>query len=252
VRNDMNDPTKTPAESVHAGDVATVVALFETLPDAERALDALVTDGYDRSRISMVSSNVAGEYDAYVEKTQPDYVVDADRTGAATMDRRDTDSMDAGEGAAVAGGIGAAVGGVGGVLMGLGLLAIPGVGPALAAGPLVSGLVGAGIGAAAGSITGALVNAGVPEERAGEYAEGVRRGGTLLVVETTKPAVARAEEIMLAHGSLDIEERVKTWRDAGWQGFDQRAEPFTPEGIEAERARHRVERYDKPTDRERR
>lgn len=244
MRNDRNDPTTIPAERVRADDAATVVALFETLPDAERALDALISEGYDRAHISMVSSNVAGEYDSYLEQSRHDDVVDADRTG--------TGDMDAGEGAAVAGGIGAAIGGVGGVLMGLGLLAIPGVGPALAAGPLVSGLVGAGIGAAAGGITGALVNAGVPEERAGEYAEGVRRGGTLLVVETTQPAVARAEEIMLAHGSIDIEERVKTWRDAGWTGFDERAEPFTPEGIEAERARHRVGRYDKPTGSERR
>ena len=252
MRNDMNDPTRNPAESARAGDATTVVALFETLPDAERALDALLAEGYERARISMVASNVAGEYDAYVEEAPPDDVVDADPMGTATVDRTGTDTMDAGEGAAAAGGIGAAIGGVGGVLMGLGLLAIPGVGPALAAGPLVSGLIGAGIGAAAGGIVGALVNAGVPEERAAEYAEGVRRGGTLLVVDTTKPGLARAEEIMLSHGSIDIEERAKAWRDAGWTGFDQRAEPFTPEGIEAERARYRVERYDEPNGSERR
>jgi hypothetical protein len=210
--------------STRASDPITVVALYETLPDAERALDGLLAAGYDRSRISLVASNAAGEYDAYARRDEhADDVVDADRMGA-------------GEGAVAGGGIGAAVGGVGGVLMGLGLLAIPGIGPALAAGPLVSGLIGAGIGAAAGSVMGALVNAGVPEERAGAYAEGVRRGGTLLVVETTASAAAAAEEIMLRHGSVDIEERQTRWRSSGWSGFDESAEPYTREQIERERS----------------
>jgi hypothetical protein len=227
-RNPRIDETAAP------GDPVTVVALFDTLPEAERALDALLAEGYHRDRISLVASNATGEYDSYARRDERDDVVDSD-------------DMDAGEGAAVAGGIGAAIGGVGGVLMGLGLLAIPGIGPALAAGPLISGLVGAGIGAAAGSITGALVNAGVPEDRAGEYAEGVRRGGTLVTLETTASGVARAEDILVEHGSIDIDERSSHWRDAGWERFDERAEPYSPEAIEAERARYGVKSYREPS-----
>jgi hypothetical protein len=208
---------------------ATVVALFSTLGEAERAVGALVDAGHDRERISLVASNATGEHDAYAGRDEPyDDVVDADRMGS-------------GEGAAAGGGVGAVVGGLGGVLMGLGLLAIPGVGPALAAGPLISGLVGAGVGGAAGSILGSLVSTGVSEERAGAYAEGVRRGGTLVVVETTVGGTARAEDIMLRHGSIDIEERVTRWREAGWTRFDERAEPFTREQIEQERARFGTE-----------
>jgi hypothetical protein len=227
-RNIMYDDTSTrmyrTRDASTGQERATVIGLFHTLPDAEGALEDLVREGYDRERISVVASNAAGEYDRYATQRPADDVVD-------------TSSMDAGEGAAAGGGIGAAIGGVGGILMGLGLLAIPGVGPALAAGPLISGLIGAGIGGIAGGITGALVNSGVPEDRAGGYAEGVRRGGTLVVVETTTVAAPAAEEILVAHGALDIEERMTSWESEGWTGFDSDAEPYTADEIRRERER---------------
>lgn len=202
-----------------------VVGLFDAFEDASRTVDDMVAAGFDRDAISLVASNATREYDRYVEHRHDeryDEVVDADTMGP-------------GEGAAAGGGIGAAIGGIGGVLMGLGLLAVPGVGPALAAGPIVSGLIGAGIGGAAGGIMGALVNAGIPEERAHGYAEGVRRGGTVVTVNVPPEEAARAEDIMVRHGVVDIDERITAWRDEGWSGFDPKAQPYDVRAIERER-----------------
>jgi uncharacterized protein (TIGR02271 family) len=122
---------------------------------------------------------------------------------------------------------------LGGLLVGLGALTIPGIGPVLAAGPLaaaVSGLVGAGVGAvagaAAGGLLGALVDMGIPEEQAGIYAEGVRRGGTLVTVETEDRDLDRVRDVMNRHDPVDIDERASQWRSSGWQGFDANAQPY--------------------------
>jgi hypothetical protein len=99
-------------------------------------------------------------------------------TEPARPDQRDM--IDAGDKVSnVAGdaGIGAAIGGVGGLLLSFAGMAIPGVGPVLAAGPIVAALGGAGLGAAAGGLIGVLTESGIPEDEAGLYAEGVRRGG---------------------------------------------------------------------------
>jgi len=205
-----------------------VTGFFDTLDEAQRALDGLLREGFSRDDISLVASNAAGEHDRYL----------AERQGRNRDEVVDADDLGPGEGAAAGGGIGAAIGGVGGVLMGLGLLAIPGVGPALAAGPLVSGLIGAGIGGAAGGITGALVNSGVPEDRAEAYAEGIRRGGTLLTIDTDASGTGRAEDVLIEYGAVDIDERVAHWQDEGWSGFDPSADPYTPEMVERERSRY--------------
>jgi hypothetical protein len=105
----------------------------------------------------------------------------------------------------------------------------------LAAGPLAaalgtagaSTLVGAGIGAAAGGLIGALVGAGIPEEDASFYAEGIRRGGTLVMVKTSDDMAQRAYDVLQRYGAVDVEERSGTWRQSGWSGFDPNAQPYT-------------------------
>ena len=96
-------------------------------------------------------------------------------------------------------GIGAAVGGIGGLLAGLGLIAIPGIGPVVAAGWLAATAAGAAggalVGAAAGGLVGALTQAGVPENDAHVYAEGIRRGGTLVTAKVDEPLVPTARNI---------------------------------------------------------
>jgi uncharacterized protein (TIGR02271 family) len=121
----------------------------------------------------------------------------------------------------VAGGAatGAVVGGLGGLLLGLGALAIPGIGPIIAAGPIMSALVGAGVGAAVGGLVGALTEAGVPEEQAGYYAEGVRRGSTLVTVEVPDHRVDEVVRVMDRFHPIDINQRASNWRQEGWTGF---------------------------------
>jgi uncharacterized protein (TIGR02271 family) len=114
---------------------------------------------------------------------------------------------------------GAALGGILGLVAGVASLSIPGFGPLIAAGPIASALAGAGIGAAAGGIIGALAGIGVPEEHAHYYAEGVRRGGTLITVHAKTDGVADcAAEVMRKHGAMDIEERAAQWKQKGWGG----------------------------------
>ncbi|MCX6050789.1 MAG: hypothetical protein NT075_37345 [Chloroflexi bacterium] len=117
-------------------------------------------------------------------------------------------------GTATAGGAvtGAVIGGVGGALLSLSALAIPGIGPVVAAGPLIAGLIGAGAGAAVGGLLGALTEAGVPEEEAGYYIEGVNRGGTLVSAAVDDQKVEEIVGIMQRHHPVDIHEQVETWR----------------------------------------
>lgn len=137
----------------------TVTGLFDDYDDASAAVSELERAGVPSSDISIVGSN-------------------ADRRHG-----EDSDS-NAAEGAGTGAGIGALVGGAGGLLTGLGLMAIPGVGPVVAAGWLAATAVGAAGGAvaggAAGRLIGAMTRSGVSEEDANLYAEGVRRGGTLV------------------------------------------------------------------------
>jgi hypothetical protein len=101
-----------------------------------------------------------------------------------------------GAGAGTGAGVGAAVGGVVGVLAGLGLLAIPGIGPVVAAGWLVSLAAGAAVGGTAGGIIGALTQSGVSEDEAHTYAEGVRRGGTLVTARVPEADEGRYRAIL--------------------------------------------------------
>jgi hypothetical protein len=212
----------------------TVTGLFDTFDHANRAVSDLISGGFSRSEISLLSSNAKKEYDPYFD-TEGRYV-GTDKVVNSDIDSTERDmvgtnryagdvapideTVTTSEGAAKGAGIGAALGGLGGVLMGLGLLAIPGVGPALAAGALVSGLVGAGIGGVAGGVTGALANAGVPAEDAEYYTEGVRRGGHLVVVSTTDDRSIMAQEILNRHSPVNVRERSELWQQEGWTGID--------------------------------
>jgi hypothetical protein len=109
------------------------------------------------------------------------------------------------EGAATGGVAGGVLGGVTGWLVGIGSLAIPGLGPFVAAGPIMAALGGAAAGAAAGGLTGALVGYGMPEYEAKRYEGKIKTGGILLSVHTEKgEEVTRAKEIMKRLGVEDI------------------------------------------------
>jgi hypothetical protein len=142
--------------------------------------------------------------------------------------RSTTREGDTGEAVGAGAGIGAVLGGTAGALAGLGVIAIPGIGPVVAAGWLAATAAGAVAGGAAGGIIGALTQAGVSREEAHAYAEGVRRGGTLVTARVPDRERARYESIM-DRQAVDIHERAATYRQGGWNKFDESAPPYRKE-----------------------
>jgi len=193
----------------------TIVGLFDDFTDAQGAVQELANKGFSRDNISLAANDATGEY---AKSTASSAEWSGTATGATT---------------------GAAVGGIGGLLLGLGALAIPGIGPIIAAGPLVAALTGAGIGAMAGGMIGALTDVGVPEEEAGYYAEGVRRGGTLVTINAEDTMAEQVIDILENHNAIDVQQRASAWKQSGWTGYSPKAEPYTTEEITRERERYR-------------
>ena len=194
----------------------TATGLYDDYADARSAVSALEARGVPSDDISIVSNNVDDRY--------------SKETNAA-------------EGAGTGAGIGAAVGGVGGLLTGHGGMGIPGVGPVVAAGWLAATAAGAAAGAvaggAAGGIIGAMTESGVSEEDAHVYAEGVRRGGTLVTARVDESLYPEAEAILGQANRVDPTERRTAYAEQGWTRFDDTLDPYGPSEIEQERLRYR-------------
>ncbi|MEY9103964.1 hypothetical protein ABH999_000160 [Bradyrhizobium yuanmingense] len=196
----------------------TISRLYNNYADAERAVTRLESAGVPHSDISLVANNSDNWYGS--------------RSGKVDRDRDGTD--DRAEGAGTGAGIGAGLGGAAGLLAGLGLLAIPGLGPVVAAGWLASTAAGAAAGAATGGIIGALTEAGVSREDASRYAEGVRRGGTLVSARVPDQDRARLDAL-LHERSVNLQERSAAWQKSGWTDFDAASPPLSPEDVVRER-----------------
>jgi len=196
--------------------MTTVTGLFDDYQDASDAVSELEAIGVPRDDISIVANNSDNWY-------------------------RQDETSEAGEDAAAGAGLGALVGGAGGLLTGLGIMAIPGVGPVVAAGWLAATAVGAVggavVGGAAGGIVGALTESGVSERDAHVYAEGVRRGGSLVTANVDDRLTGEAERILRGERSVNLDERRSAYESGGWTGFDASAQPY--DDIEAERDRIR-------------
>jgi hypothetical protein len=194
----------------------TVTALFERYADAEAAIGKLEAAGIPHADIAILASQSPDAPHVSPPGTSPVAgEVEADTAGATG----------AGTGATVGG----LIGGGAGLLAGLGMLAIPGLGPVVAAGWLVAGLTGAGIGAAAGGLAGGLTGAGLSETEAAAYAEGVRRGGTLVTVRSDENRAAQVMSILNGAGSIDLDQRAEGWRAEGWTGGTQGTTPSSPD-----------------------
>jgi hypothetical protein len=204
----------------------TITRLYSDYASASRAVSALEAAGVPAKDISLVASNadnwyshpVASRPDKMTTSPQPDSSVTGAETGA---------------------GVGTAVGGAAGLLTGLGLLAIPGVGPVVAAGWLVATAVGAVAGAATGGLIGGLTGAGVSEDDAHVYAEGVRRGGSLVTARVPDADKSRLESILDQQGSIDVHTRGEAYRSAGWKTFDDKLPPYTPNQVKQDRGLYR-------------
>jgi hypothetical protein len=204
----------------------TISRLYDNYSDAEQAVRRLENAGVPHSDISIVANNSDNWYGSSSGK--------AGLTSGGKVDRDRDGTDDRAEGAGTGAGIGAGIGGAAGLLAGLGLLAIPGLGPVVAAGWLAATAVGAAAGAATGGIVGALTEAGVSKEDASLYAEGVRRGGTLVTARVPDQDRARLEAL-LHERSVNLQDRSSAWKKSGWTDFDAASPPLAPDDIRRER-----------------
>ncbi len=160
-----------------------VFGIYSTRAAVENAADSLVRDGFPASDISVLLPESLGG---------PNNM----RTDKATK---------APEGTATGVTTGGIIGGTLGLLAGVGLLAIPGLGPFIAAGPIMAGLAGLGVGGAVGGVTGALIGFGIPEFEAKRYEGRLQKGGILLSVHcSTAGEIKRAKEVLEEAGGEDI------------------------------------------------
>jgi len=191
----------------------TIVAVYDSVTDAKDAVTNLVNSGVKATDISLVTYDENGQYAQLLQGNQ------LGSLETATVD----DDVSAGEGAAF--------GALTGLAIGLAALAIPGIGPVIAAGPLASALTGAAVGAVAGAATGGLVgglvNMGVPEEDAHLYAESVRRGGAAVIVKAPDDMVETSSTVMSSCGPIDVDRSAQNWREKGWNRFDESAQPYS-------------------------
>jgi hypothetical protein len=135
---------------------------------------------------------------------------------AGTKDFAHQKHTKAPEGATAGGGAGGAIGGTLGLLVGIGVLAIPGLGPFIAAGPIMAALAGMGVGGAVGGLVGALVGMGIPEYEAKRYDGRVRQGGILVSVHCDNSEwIGRAKDILKQTGAEDVASAGEAGSDYG-------------------------------------
>jgi hypothetical protein len=181
----------------------TIVGLYRRRTEAEKAVQDLVTEGFSRDQISVVAPDSPAAPPASAPHVGPIDTIGSDTKAGA----------------------GAAVGGLAGLFAGMAALAIPGIGPVIAAGPLAAGIMGAGIGAAVGGIAGALKQHGIPERHASRYSAAVGKGASLVVVHSDEPRVDHAADVLDRNGALDVDEPYEHVAASGAQ--------LTPGAIEA-------------------
>ncbi|HHY09470.1 MAG TPA: hypothetical protein GX528_02765 [Firmicutes bacterium] len=160
--------------------MSTVIGVFRDVSAAEEAVKALRNKGFKDNEISIIARD-----DTQGGGTSTD--VEVGEMG--------TDSI--ADGTAWGG----ALGGIAGLLAGAGALAIPGIGPIIAAGPLAGVLSGA----VTGGVAGGLIDLGIPEERGRQYEEELKQGGVLAVIETSSDKVNDASSILRQNGARDVE-----------------------------------------------
>ena len=159
-----------------------VFGIFATMTAADFATDSLIRTGFTAADISALIPENLGSRQIGTTKTTK-----------------------APEGAATGAGSGAIVGGALGLLAGIGALAIPGIGPFIAAGPLMATLAGVGVGGTVGGFTGALIGLGIPEYEAKRYEGYIQKGAILLSVHCdTSQEIHRAKEVMKMAGAEDV------------------------------------------------
>src|ERR1700675_3515135 len=174
-----------------SGKHTAVFGIYPNYASVENGVDGLKAAGFSNRDISVLFPQSAGSKDFAHEK-----------------------GTKAPEGATAGAGTGVVIGGTMGWLLGIGALAIPGLGPFIAAGPIMAALAGAGVGGAVGGITGALVGMGIPEYEAKRYEGRVKDGGILLSVHSgSSEDTKRAKDILERTGAKDISSTAEAGSD---------------------------------------
>ena len=165
-----------------AGKKTAVFGIYHNRDQAERSVDRLLAAGFSNDDISVLLPDNQGSKDFAHEKNTK--APEGTATGVTT---------------------GGAIGGTLGLLAGIGMLAIPGLGPFIAAGPIMGALAGVGVGGAVGGLIGALVGMGIPEYEAKRYEGRIKEGGVLLSVHCdTSDEITRAKDLLKQTGAQDI------------------------------------------------
>lgn len=165
-----------------AGKNTAAFGIYTNEATASTAVNQLLAAGFSNDDVSVLMSDVKGTKDFATEK-----------------------NTKAPEGTAAGVGVGGVVGGALGLLAGIGALAIPGVGPLIAAGPIMGALAGLGVGGAVGGLVGALVGLGIPEYEAKRYEGRIKEGGILISVHCdSSEEVSKAKDILKATGADDV------------------------------------------------
>lgn len=184
--------------------MTTVVGMFDNTRDADRAVDDLMGMGFTKSDIGVMA--------------RKDVLQQGKKQG-----------QDLGTDAGVGAVSGTVLGGVAGLLVGIGALAIPGIGPVIAAGTIGAVIgttaLGAGIGAAGGGIVGALTGMGLSKDESHFYAEGVKRGNILVTANVPQERVQDVTDLLRRDNAADVNTRRQQWQQQGWQGFDETTNP---------------------------
>jgi hypothetical protein len=205
----------------------TVVRFFDRARDALIVARELEDGGIPRDDISIIANNSEDWYH--------DNRIDERRIDERHRHEHEHGAADGAGAGATLGGL---LGGGAGVLAGLGMLAVPGIGPLVAAGWLATAVAGAATGAVAGGLVGGLVGAltdsGVSQEDAKAYAEGVRRGGALVMARIPASRAEEAEAVMERRNAIEAR-RLRDYYDRhGWEGLDDDV-AYDEKAIRAER-----------------
>jgi hypothetical protein len=186
----------------------TIIALFEHYDDADAAVRELYQYGFEKEDINVLAREQVVQEQWPPEKDQ------LDAPGTTHI----------GLGMGLVGG--ASIGGLGGLLIGMGAFAIPGMGPAFVVGTMLAAIAtGAGMGVMAGGLLAFLSSMGVPEEEAHLYAEGVKRGGILVAVHAPNESAPHVEEVFQNAGGVSIDVLRGELAETGWERFDENTLP---------------------------
>src|ERR1700704_172790 len=202
----------------------TICRLYDSYSDANRVVVLLKAAGLPPSETSVISNNS----DTWYSAPKTANVVPLRNDGASSHADGKV------EGAAIGAAIGATAATAASLVT---MLAIPGVGAVVGAGWLAAVLGSMAIGGVTGGLLGALTNAGISEEDAQVFVEGVRRGGAVAAARVPQSELPRIVPIM-NQSAVNLQERCDLYRKSGWRGVDPKHVPYTADQVRSERALH--------------